>query len=699
MIASAFSARGRAAANPFGVALSRQRGPLVALAVFVFFFTTLQLLSHGRLNYFEISTLASGSAALAFAAMGETVIVLTGGFDLSVGAVVSLVNVVLATHMGDSPESKLTWALTGVAIGALVGVVNGACVAFLRLQSIVVTLATMFVAGGATLLVLKEPGGQIPSDFAALLTGDALLKLLPTPFVLLAIAFGIWLLVRGSRVGTAIYAIGSDEQAAFASSVNVRGVKFLAYALGGALYGVAGVFISAQTGSGDPNVGQAMLLQVFTAVVLGGTVFGGGRGGLLGTIIGAYTLAVISSILLVLNVSAYYSTIVEGAIIVLAVLGASVNGNSRIRDSIQRWLRNSRSVYARAAGSSAGSPAPRAHAIRMAPAGSPVRVDEELRGSQFQRWLSRNREMLRLVVPSYVLLIVAIAVARFAFGVGGTSAGQYANSLLVLASFVAILGLGQGAVILTGGLDLSIPWTIALSGALLSGWINGSNDATLWVVPLILLLGAFIGLLNGAGIVSFGLPPIVMTLAMNGVLQGVALLDDNGTPRGSASSALSWFMTGHVLGIVPAVAFLAVFVLAANELLNRTAFGRWIYAVGNSVRAARLSGLPVDRTIVGVYALSGLCSALVGVMLVGFNGQAFNGMGDPYLLPSIAVVVVGGTTITGGRGHYFGILGGALLLTAVDIVLSGSSLPQAVRDIVYGCVILCAVLALREKKT
>ena len=133
-------------------------------------------------------------------------------------------------------------------------------------------------------------------------------------------------------------------------------------------------------------------------------------------------------------------------------------------------------------------------------------------------------------------------------------------------------------------------------------------------------------------------------------------------------------MTAHVLGVVPAVAFMVVFVVFANTLLTRTAFGRWIYAVGNSVRAARLSGLPVDRTIIGVYLLGGMCSALAGIMLVGFNGQAFNGMGDPYLLPSIAVVVVGGTTITGGRGHYFGILGGALLLTAVDILLVGQHL-------------------------
>jgi len=693
--ASSLPVRGRAAETR-RLTLPRQRGPLVALGVFALFFATLQLLSHGRLNYFEISTLATGSAALAFAAMGETVVVLTGGFDLSVGAVVSLVNVVLATHMADSPESRVLWALAGVGIGALVGVVNGACVAFLRLQSIVVTLATMFIAGGATLLVLKEPGGQIPSEFASLLTGDALPKLLPAPFALLAIAYGLWLLLRGSRIGTAIYAIGNDEQAAFASGVDVRLVKFLAYASGGALYGAAGIFISAQTGSGDPNVGQAMLLQVFTAVVLGGTVFGGGRGGLLGTIVGAYTLAVISSILLVLNVSAYYSTVVEGAIIVLAVLAGSTSGNAPLRDAWQRWRRGAVRAAASDAAHSRGS-APRAPAVRLASQSAPMRVDPELRGSPLRRYVTRNRDMLRLVLPSYALLLVAIATARLAFGAGGASLAQYGNSLLVLASFVAILGLGQGAVILTGGLDLSIPWTITLCGALLSGLINGSNEATLWVVPLILGLGALVGCFNGLGIVAFGLPPIVMTLAMNGILQGVALLYDNGTPHGSSSPALSWFMTGHALGIVPALAFLAAFVVLANELLNRTAFGRWVYAVGNSVRAARLSGLPVDRTLVGVYALSGVCSAIVGIMLVGFNGQAFNGMGDPYLLPSIAVVVVGGTAITGGRGHYFGILGGALLLTAVDIVLSGSTLPQAVREIVYGCVILGAVLALKEK--
>ena len=138
------------------------------------------------------------------------------------------------------------------------------------------------------------------------------------------------------------------------------------------------------------------------------------------------------------------------------------------------------------------------------------------------------------------------------------------------------------------------------------------------------------------------------------------------------------------------------FAAAAILLLGRTVFGRRVYAVGNSALAARLSGVSTGRVIVSVYILSALCAALVGVLLAGFSGQASLGMGDDYLLPSIAVVVVGGALITGGRGHYAGMLGGALLLTAMQTLLAGTSLPFAFRSVFFGLVILMAVIALRE---
>jgi ribose transport system permease protein len=157
-------------------------------------------------------------------------------------------------------------------------------------------------------------------------------------------------------------------------------------------------------------------------------------------------------------------------------------------------------------------------------------------------------------------------------------------------------------------------------------------------------------------------------------------------------------MTDQKFIVTPVVVFVVAFVVVAVLLLGRTAFGRRIYAVGNGERVAALSGVSVGRTLIGVYMLSGLCSAIVGVMLTGFSGQASLGMGDDYLLPSIAVVVIGGTLITGGRGHYLGMLGGALLLTTLQTLLAGTTLPYATRAIVYGLVMLGAVMALRERR-
>ena len=125
----------------------------------------------------------------------------------------------------------------------------------------------------------------------------------------------------------------------------------------------------------------------------------------------------------------------------------------------------------------------------------------------------------------------------------------YFNSLIVLTSFLAVLALGQGAVILTGGLDLSVPWTIGLCGILLAGMVKGSDAALLYALPLVLLVGAAVGFVNGAGIVLLGVSPIVMTLAINGILQGVALVYSNGTPDGFSSPLLRRFMTDHELPV------------------------------------------------------------------------------------------------------------------------------------------------------
>lgn len=677
----------RPARRPAFPALGRSRGLITALAVLVALFLVVAAITPDAFSYFELTSLSTTGAALALAAMGQTLVVLTGGFDLSTGATVSLVNVVLATTMGNSVASQVGVGIAALVVGGLVGAFNGFFVAFVRLQPIVVTLASMFIAQGTTLLVQDKPGGAIPAGFSAFLTGDVVPNVVPAPLAVLAVAIAIWLLVKNSRFGVGIYAVGSDEEAAHATGVPTRAVKFFSYILAGVFYGAAGAFVSAQTSSADPLVGRPMLLQVFTAVVVGGTLLGGGRGGAVGSLVGAYVLMIVVNILLVLNVSAYYSSVAEGAILILAVLAGSLDRHSPVAEYLRLGLRKLRAW--------------RSGTLAAAQPGTPMPPALPMPGAQGPRgqasWMQRNGRLLRSILPAYAGLVAVLIATQLVYGNVLTS-GSYFDSLLVLSSFLAILALGQGAAILTGGLDLSLPWMIGLVGIVTAGLISGSNLAAIWVVPFGLLLGTLLGAVNGAGIVFLGLPPIVMTLAMNGILQGAALVYSGGTPAGFASPAERWFMTGSLLGVTPVIWFLALFVAGALLLLHRTAFAQRVYAVGNSTLVARLSGVGVGRTLIAVYALSGFCSALVGILLSGFSGQASLGMGNDYLLPSIAAVVVGGTLITGGRGHYLGMLGGVLILTALSTLLAGTTLPSAVRDIIFGVVVLGAVLALRDRQ-
>lgn len=322
----------------------------------------------------------------------------------------------------------------------------------------------------------------------------------------------------------------------------------------------------------------------------------------------------------------------------------------------------------------------------------------ELKGRVLGDWIERNRAWVKYVVPAYLLFFAVIAITGVVYGPGVLVSANFYTSLLTLTLFLAVLGLGQGAVILTGGLDLSVPWLITLAGVLLTGLTHGVNEAATWAVPLVLCAGLAVGVFNGVGVVVLGLPPIVVTLAANGLLQGITLIYCNGSPQGWAPTAISDFTNGRVGPLSLAAWCVPLFLALALLLLHRTAFGRRIYAVGNSQVAAKLSGVRVGATLIAVYCLSGLCSAVVGLLLAGFSSQAFLGMGDPYLLPSIAVVVVGGALITGGRGHYLGVFGGALLLTALGTLLAGTTVPPAVRDIINGLVVLAAVITLRDKK-
>ncbi len=661
-----------------------QRSGSLALLVLLAVIVILIAVNPHHLNYFDLSTISASATTLALAGIGETIVVLAGGLDLSPGAIISLVNVVLVTQLGaaDLPVATYTALATGIAIGigTVIGAINGALVSYLRLPSIIVTLATMFIAQGGALLILKYPGGAVSGDFANLLVGDVIPDVLPVPILIMAVAVAAWLFLKQQRFGIALYAIGSDAAAAQSNRVDVRLIRFLSFVIGGAFYGWAGLFITANSGSGDPLIGAPFLLKVFTAVVLGGTLIGGGRGGAVGTVFGALTLTIVVDIFLVLGVRTYYVPIVEGVILLLAVLG--LGGRVRLPD-----LAGLPAIWTR-------------WQTRLPPgaAATPGLITEKHRSDWGQSfgWVARHATTLRYVVPAYAILILVLC-ATAAINGRNFQVGTYLISVLTFGSFLVILGLGQGAVITAGGLDLSVPWAITFPAVVVTTYANGSDATAFWAIPLALAIGAAIGLFNGALVAGLGISPIIATLATGSMLEGIALVFSHGAPTGNAPPVLTWFLNGRLAGLPPAVWFLGFFAVIGTLVLNGSGFGRQVRALGNSEWVARLSGVRTRAVTIWVYVLSGLCAAIVGLMLAGFSSQAYYDMGKPYLLASIAAVVIGGTSITGGRSHYLGILGGALLFTAMSSMLQTTSLPEAVRSIIYGVVLLVAVIMLRDR--
>jgi ribose transport system permease protein len=262
---------------------------------------------------------------------------------------------------------------------------------------------------------------------------------------------------------------------------------------------------------------------------------------------------------------------------------------------------------------------------------------------------------------------------------------------VILAAFVGIVALGQTFVIIGGGIDLSVPWVLNSAAILMTLLCAGQNLPLLWVVPLLLCGGALIGLINGIGVAMFGVPPIIMTLAANVILQGLILVYTGGSPTPSAPDLIKFLSVGRI-GPIPVIGIIwVVLALVAALLLSKAAFGRHLYAVGTSATVAEFSGVPAARTTVLTYVLSGTTSALTGILLTGYSGQAYLGMGDSYLFTSIAAVAIGGASILGGSGHYIGTIAGALVLTILTGLLPALNLSSGALLIVYGAVILLTV--------
>jgi ribose transport system permease protein len=298
----------------------------------------------------------------------------------------------------------------------------------------------------------------------------------------------------------------------------------------------------------------------------------------------------------------------------------------------------------------------------------------------------RRRMPLRLS-PPLVALLLAIAL----FLLGGVLRPGFVNqkqaiNILRLASLLGIVAAGQTLVVISGseGIDLSVGSVVTLGAILTFRLSNGQNE--LLVVGLLsaLLAGALIGLVNGMGIVFLRIPPLIMTLGMAGVVSGTILVVSKGGLLGGTPPALANFVSRQFLGLPGS--FLLWILLAGGLwlVLERSIYGKHLFAVGVNRTTARLSGVNVPLVVIMTYMLSGLLSAFGGFVLLGFTQRVFLNLGNPYLFPSIAAVVVGGTVLAGGKGSYWGTMAGALVLTIIDSLLRALQIDEAYQLMVLG---------------
>jgi ribose transport system permease protein len=269
----------------------------------------------------------------------------------------------------------------------------------------------------------------------------------------------------------------------------------------------------------------------------------------------------------------------------------------------------------------------------------------------------------------------------------------YLLQQLKVGAFLGIIATGMMLVILLGQIDLSVPWTVTMGAMMASAATAFGPMGEVFAIPVGVLTGVAIGLVNGIGVAYLRIPSMIITLAVNAVAQGLMVAYTGGfAPQDSASPAMKFIAAQSTFGIPNAViVWIAVGVFAVF-VLTRTTFGRAVYGIGNRESAAYLSGIPTQRVVMIAFALCGGLAAFGGVLLAGYAGKAAQSMGDAYLLPAIAAVVLGGTSILGGRGNYLGTIAGVILITLLQSILGVMQMAEFGRQIIYGVVIVVMLL-------
>ncbi len=298
---------------------------------------------------------------------------------------------------------------------------------------------------------------------------------------------------------------------------------------------------------------------------------------------------------------------------------------------------------------------------------------------------------------AFVVLIVAwIGTMLF---IPGFNTWNHNMTFLKTAAYVGMIVIGQGICVISGGIDLSVSNVVTLSSVVAAGCVKaGWGDGA--AIAVALLASVMVGVINATGVTFLRIPPIIMTLAMLSLLEGGLLIATDGTPPSGCGEVIKWLCKGKPLGVPNAVFVWIIFLVLALLLMNKSKFGRHIYAIGTNEAAAKLNGVKVFATKYMVYCLSSLCAGIGGLLILGNMGSTYLTIGQQYQLMSIAAVVIGGISILGGKGKFTGIIAGTMLMILLRDILNVVKMSNAGREIFQGVLILAVLLAYgREKKS
>ncbi len=303
------------------------------------------------------------------------------------------------------------------------------------------------------------------------------------------------------------------------------------------------------------------------------------------------------------------------------------------------------------------------------------------------------------VLIAYVLVVLIFIAGQLI----SPGFGEFSNMMNVLniSALLGFVALAQMLVIVSGGegIDLSVGAMASLGAVMSSQIINGMDGNLLLAIVIVLIAGFIVGCVSGIGISYFKVPPLVMTLAMASVIQGVSLVYTNGQPKGMASPLLKELGTGRTAGIPNLVILWAILALILTVVLVRTKWGKLLYGLGTNQLTMELSGVRtrVVRTV--VYGASGAIAAISGMMLLSYTGTAFLDIGSSYVLPTIIAVVIGGIALTGGLGSYNGTVAGAILLTTLSSILVTLKMSEGGRQMIFGGILLLLLIVYGRQKS